>query len=449
MLGHADAAFRYGAVSWSPDALRRFLHPLMLPAILLNILVGNQLWMIGPIYVGQIIYWAVLIAAASMLLGTFPGRTWPLALLAFVALSRAVAAVTGSSVIAGVHLASANALLAVAGILVSLERPDLLLRQLRVFALVCIPIMFLQISGLSETVHAFNSLYWVDEDGLLVRQRPVQVPLLFAPAEGLQFVSPQARPPGLLHSNGVLAIVLLLGAALSLGRVGLRRLTRTDVIFAVALVFAMAKIGILGLLLLSVVTLVRQGRAVLGRVCAIVLVMVGAVCLYWFFFPGVLANTLTSDAFFYSIAMRTIDIALSLAGDAYGRQQLMDTMATTIGYYYADEGDIGGLSGIPKLLSALPWLLIAALFAFPWARRAWRRRGPMPSAAARTAELVALALLTGVFATPLFGAPLYAYFAGVALAPFALGLSPGLREILRKALARKARTAGIQFRAST
>jgi hypothetical protein len=418
----------------SAFAVRAVARRFLFPGIILNTVIGNQLWMIGPVQMGQFIYWLTLIAAAIVVITAFGHQTWPYALLAALPAARVIAvAVPGAEFGYG---AVANSLFLLAGVVAAIEEPLVLYRQVRLFLALCIPIMILQVAGAGLWTQALNTQYWTEEEGSRVVKQIF--PALFVRFNDLQYTSQQGRPPGLLHSNAVLAFVILLGMALQFARAQSRRITRGDVIVCAAMVLAMAKVALAGFVVLLTWTAIRGDSTVRARARAILGLTVALYALYWLFFPGMLLYNISVDAFITSVGVRLVDIAVATSSDPAQREAARQLLSASLSYNYGAETDIGGLSGYPALIKATPFLAVATLVALRTLRRGWRYVRSVDPARNRAAELLLLALLIGPAGTPLFGASIYWYFAGIAAVPLALGMSPHMVNVLRDAETRRA-----------
>ena len=97
----------------------------------------------------------------------------------------------------------------------------LLHKQLVIFLALCLPVMFLQILGVSSLLMGWNTEYAhdtsiLDIDELGTFKDIPLFPTLFVGIDDLNYSIGQGRPVGLLHSNNVLSIFVSIAACLNL-----------------------------------------------------------------------------------------------------------------------------------------------------------------------------------------------------------------------------------------
>ncbi|MEO7775014.1 MAG: hypothetical protein ABIT36_01295 [Steroidobacteraceae bacterium] len=396
---------------------------LVLPLILLNIISGNQLWMIGPLFVGQIILWFAVMICGVAMLGYLGGRVWIYVLLLTIPLSRVMEALTGSPTMTLLYLISLNSVFFMSGIIAATREPDLVFRQVRTFLVACVPMMFLQVAGAGSWTQALNTEYWVDE--LQVGKEKEVYPTLFRTEENIKYGVGQGRPAGFLHANNVLSLVIIFGFVLQMGRWKDKHVSATDLVIVATMVLAMAKIVIAAFLIMVLYMLVNGDSTQRSRVWRLLLVTAICYGVYAFLFPGLFAMQLSVYKIMYSITVRLTDmLAAFTALDASQQAAILDLLGDASFYNYASESDVGGLSGYASILMMWPLLLGAMLIGIPVFWLGARKLRKISSRRELTAWLALIAVVMFPAAVPFFRAQLYWFVFGFAAVPLIALLMP-------------------------
>ena len=108
-------------------------HRLVLPALWLNTLFGNQVWSATYTSVGQVFYWVSLLLSAVVVCRTFNKSLWPYVLVLAVVGSR-MASLVGLPAFRELYIGSTLVLFASAGVALALLWPRTLESQARVVA---------------------------------------------------------------------------------------------------------------------------------------------------------------------------------------------------------------------------------------------------------------------------------------------------------------------------
>lgn len=418
-MTEAAAATRFSRLPLHAAALQ-----LVLPSILLNIIVGNQRWMIGPLFLGQIILWLAVIICGVALIGYLGGRLWIYVLMLCIPLSRLMEALTGSPLMTLIYLTSLNSVFFLSGIIAATREPDLVYRQVRAFLAVCLPLMVLQVAGAGAWTQALNTEYYYSVEDI---GRPKEVfPTLFRPAENLKYGVGQGRPAGLLHANNVLSLVIIFGFALQLGKWKGRQVSATDLILVATMVLAMAKIVIAAFLAMVLWLLVSGNADHRARIRRLLLMTVVCYGVYAFLFPGLFATQLSTYKIMYSITVRLADmLAVFTALDGSQQAAILEALGGAAAIYrYGSEADVGGLSGYASILRMWPLLLGGAGVALPMFWLGVRRLRGISSRRALTAWLALIMVVLFPAAVPFFRAQLYWFAFGFAAVPFVMCLMP-------------------------
>ena len=433
--------------------MRMLAYRLILPAIWLNTLFGNQLWYPDILWIGRVSYWISLGAVVLVVLRAFGTRIWPYFLLAVIVASRLalLGKIPGAQLI---YLGSTFSLFVVAGVLLAIHAPEVLQAQSRKFFLLSIPVMVFQVAGIAEWLQAFNTLYAVTgPNENIIRPTIRMLPLLFTSEAELmstrysdfyEFLSMQARPPGLTHSSAMLAVFILAGAALHLGRLKGRSITWDDFIIVFAVVVSGAKLALVGFVLVSCWTYIRSEAVLRRRVRRVFGLLAALLVVYAMVFPAALLHNLGVGAIERSFFVRGVDALLRIAPEAAWQLPAVVDVIGTFHTSFSDEETFGkgALSGVATLFYTLPFLTVAGLLGLPWIVRGLRHCRVVSPETGRTAELMAIVVLMAPFATPIIDSQFYPLCVGIAFMPIAGGFSARLRRRLLRSAQLRANVKG-------
>jgi hypothetical protein len=395
---------------------------LLFPLMMVNIAIGNQVWEVGGMNPGQPIFFLVLALALTVLAGSLRNSLWACVFAAAIVAGRVLEAATGIST---VYYVALNAAFLLVGIILALEAPTLVYRQVRFFLALCVPVMFLQVMGAGEWTQALNTEYLITEADAW---NPKTVyPLLFQPIEYVEwhYSVGQGRPPGLLHANNVLSLIIIFGFVLQFGRAQRKNATWTDAILIACLVMAMAKIALFVVFLLMLwMWMLRDSvsSARATRVFWLIVIMYG---LYALLFPGLFGWQLSGYKIMYSISVRVFDLLEVFQGlDDSQRSAIVNMMGDAQTYDYASDEDVGKLSGYALILNYWPVVAAIGLLMTPIFFTGLSRLRALYPVIAATAFGAAVTVVLYPAAVPFFRAQLYWFIFGFAAIPFLFLVAP-------------------------
>lgn len=377
------------------------------PGLVLAMVVGNIGWRLGPLPLGQALSWTNDAAAAVLVLGRFPKRWWPYALLAGIAAAKALT-------IAGVAPELSDlafdillsALFVAAGAIIVAERPGITYRQLLFFAAISIPVMLLQMSGVAAWSETYNMEHTADA----AHPRPT----LFVGEDDLHYRMAQARPSGLTHANNFLSLIAAFAFALHFSRIRTPHLTARDWIISTFALLTMAKVTLLVMIVVvtwKLVTGIRVERRRMARVSGMLLLLVA---MYGVLFPGLLAANTAASKVSYSFFVRANDFADMLPDDSALKGWMRDRLEGT---YRAPEKGGGGLTGYAQIIRVLPYVIAGGILLAPVVYTGFRRvRRRYPETVDMTV-LIGFVVVIYPMAIPPFRTQIFGFIAGFALLP--------------------------------
>lgn len=397
----------------------------LLPVLLANITIAANLWELWGAGIGQVLFWvAIALAWVAASGGRYAG-------VATVAVAAALVLRLGEQVTGGQlievlrHVAVAGVLI-IAGATVAARRPHLIRRQLVVYLAVSIPLMLLQMSGVSSVVMGWNTEYAHSEDVLLIEEigtfKKIPVyPSLFVPREELFYQIGQGRPVGLSYSNNVLSVLVAIAVGLSVGMARSSRLTIGGAVVATALVLTMSLTALAAALLTYAVVFLAGPSWRRLLVWKTVLLIGALQGIYYLFFPGLFTTNFSDAKLLQSVFTRGLEL-FDMVGLDWLRRAY-DERIYFLGDFVKTDSTY---SGVAKILSSPlgGGLAIAAPFGLWFYLHRLRLMKRSEVALYFGCGVTAVACVLSQFGVPYFEAPLFQFIFGFALLPLFRGLWP-------------------------
>lgn len=390
---------------------------LLLPLLLVNVTVANQEWRVGPLMISQVLFFwpAIICAFLIVVLRWGASSVWPLLLLGGVAAARAVGANNAAGSTYFLYGLPLHTLFFLAGGVLAMRRRERLYRQLRVYFLLTVPFMFLQVAGAGDWTLALNTETTAVGDSDVSVARSTRRLLFVAPDPDVPLTIGQSRPSGLMHANNVLSLVILLALAIALGRLRRSPAGWSDALFVAAMVLAMAKIVMLGFVLMAAALVVIGSRYERRRVRRILVLTAALYGVYALLFPLLFFHHFNLYHVMYSFSIRINDFLGTLDPNSPLVEFLAPHMEDTP-ELIADEGT-ARLSGYAMLSGILPYLMVVAAIGSILYLRALAKVRRWSPEAATTSVLVLLIAVLFPAAVPYWRSPLYWFILGIGMMP--------------------------------
>jgi hypothetical protein len=402
---------------------------LLFPGVLLNVTVANQMWDLGPVYAGQLVFWPAIACAALVVTLSFGSRSlWPPFIIGWLVAARAVGANQAQGLVQLFYAIPLASLFVLAGGITAAAMPRRIWSQLRFYFLLSVPLMLLQVAGAGSWALALNTETEAVGDLGASAARTVY-PTLLVPYDQVRFAIGQARPAGVMHANNMLSFVIMLALAVQFGRIQSRRVTWTDALFCAALVLCMAKIVMLGFICLVVWFSVTGSCVQRARIRRVVLLTACLYAAYGLLFPGLFQHHFRLEHMSYSVLIRVNDFIATFDPSGPAIQGVLARLQDTPTLSDPDDPGRGGmLSGYAMIVRLLPALAVVAMLASVPFCNSLRAVRLQSRAVGSTAIGVLLMVILFPVAVPAFGSPLYAFALGMGLMPMIWYYSPGLRR---------------------
>jgi hypothetical protein len=388
---------------------------------------------------GQVLYWCSLCIAMYVVQQNFARSYWLYLLVSLLVVSRMVSYVEIPGAYS-MYILFMLMLFASAGASLILQAPQIVNTQAKVFFILSFPVMILQISGFSEWVQTFNTLYNItNSDGAIIHSEFFLLPLFNTPEDFLianytsdyfQYLSMQSRPPGLTHSSAMLAVFILSGTALHLGRLRGKQVRFYDLVLVSVVVFSGAKLALLGFIAIVFQAILGASRKIRFRLISILCLLLIVLLLYSFIFPASINHNFGLGAFEASFLTRAIDAAVAVNLDLVEEPYVIDIMGRYPTLLNSDSIESGGLSGAVGFLTFLPFVLIIVFAISSVVAKGFRICNKFLPDRAKISKLMVLVLLVVPFASNMFNTPFYGLCIGITILPIIIGLSPRIRNHL-------------------
>jgi hypothetical protein len=333
---------------------------LLLPLMWVNLTAGENHWAILGLGVGQLLYW-IIIGLGWYVAFRSPYQKIATAMLLCAFALRPMEAI-GDGVVANVlRLGALAGVFTIAGAWIYGRDPNFLHRQLVVFLGLCVPIMLLQILGVSSFVLGWSTAF-LDDQTVRISERDLgtfrDVPLyptLLVAREDLIFSLAQGRPGGLMHANNIISIFVSIAVALNLVIPRSSRLRAGDLIITAAAVLAMSKMvfALQALLYVGVLLFAPMERKVLTLKLFFVFGI--GFCLYYLLFPGLLQLNLSEEVFRVSFMLRLLGVLNAIGVESVGA--FLFDQALLIGRAYREDENYSDVAALLSSDVAIPALL--------------------------------------------------------------------------------------------
>ena len=295
-------------------AVRRQAQNLLLPAIILTAIFGQDRPQTAMVVVGQLASIAAVALAAVVALSALAGRVWPGILVLVVVILRAIRLVPAGdmSVINQLYALATTVLFAAAGADLLLTRRKLVARQMATFVAISCPMMALQLLGVGEWTQSFRTQF-AGDSGL------AQHPTLLIGRDDMILSGIQARPGGFLYANNYLSVFIVFALALYLGDTHAPKRAVRNGLLATASVLSMAKVVFFAFVVMGLVAVVLRQKALLRRWGAMALMLLVLLGGYRLLFPGMFEVNMSLELWRTNFQMRLAD-ALYASGSERARE---------------------------------------------------------------------------------------------------------------------------------
>jgi hypothetical protein len=387
----------------------------LFPGLLLAMVVGNQLWMLGPLYYGQMISWLNIAAAVIVVHKNFRNESWPWILVICIILTKGLDILFPIQSTKLAYYFFHESLFCIAGAVIAFRSSSLVYKQIMIICLLNVPIMFLQAAGIGEWAQFLAMEDTTDGNYDLIAT-------LFQEDLATHWSVIQFRPSGFLYSNNRLSYFVLFGFALHFSHIRKRYLWGTLALCAMS-VLSMAKIVFLIFLILVLFLAMAGSRQQKIWAFNSVVITVFLVGVYAVIFPGMFSQHLDLILSGHYFFVRINDILESFGEGSFIIETLKEYFIDTPTADWVTDPD-SHVSGYSYLIPFLPFLVIAGIILLPLFVRGLRLLGKRVPHLKSMSILSLLIVVIYPAAVPVWKAPEYWFLAGFGLLPLFVCLRP-------------------------
>ena len=293
----------------------KFSRYLLLPIMLVNLTIAENLWKIFGFPMDLGLYLVTICLAFYVGLCS-PYRKVVIAIFFVAIFARLFFTLGGFELAHIVSFASLAIIFIIAGAILYGRNPLFLHKQLTIYLGLSLPIMLLQILGVSSFFMGWNTGYLHDplvfslEDIGTFKEFQLY-PTLFVGIDELIYSYGQARPVGLMHGSNPLSIFVSIAIALNFSIARTNRLTYSDLIITTVTMLLMSKMAffITFILYFGALIILPAKRLLALRLITLCLFILS---LYYILFPGLFMVGFSSGMVMEAIAYRLLDILRAL-----------------------------------------------------------------------------------------------------------------------------------------
>lgn len=331
--------------------LKSFSIMWLLPGLLIGGTLNQQFWSNTLLIIGRIASASSMLAAAIIVWSTYREKKWPLAIFAGIIISKVGRIMMGdSSGFSALYTVFLALLFCFAGAAIAFEKKQVIYRQVIFFCLISIPVMIMQLTGLSEWTQILRPELHGSES-------IAQVPTLFVAYQNVTIITSQARPAGLFWANVFLSIIIMFGLGLHYGRIKTNRLIWQDFVLCAIAVLAMAKIVFLTFFVIVGWRFLTGDSFQKQKIKKVIILFFSLCFLYAIFFPGIFAFTTSADLLVKNFKGRVHDLTFTMESKSTESIDHVDQKSKSI------DHESGYASLVEK---SLPYFIIALFFLIPF-----------------------------------------------------------------------------------
>ena len=228
---------------------------------------------------------------------------------------RLLAALGGTESLREVGFAALAIVFAVAGAMMYGRNPFLLHKQLVVYLALCIPIMVMQIMGVSQFLMGWDMGYTHSVLDILspgeigtFKEVPLYPTLFVESSDNFEYSIGQGRPVGLMYGNNPLSVIVAIAVAVNLAITRTSRIKFSDIVVTGAVVLTAGRLVYGTTILLYLWFLIFGVRERRLLVLKLIIVFAIVLLLYYILFPGLFIANFSKEMMMVSIMLRLVDL---------------------------------------------------------------------------------------------------------------------------------------------
>ena len=341
---------------------------ILFPVMLISHTVSASGWMLFGINLGVFLY--VVTTGIALYVGLRSRyRSLVTTMMVLTIVMRLFAEFSGSEPLRQMAFGSLAIVFAVAGAMMYGRNPFLLHKQLVVYLALCIPIMVMQIMGVSQFLMGWDMGYTHSVLDILspgeigtFKEVPLYPTLFVESSDNFEYSIGQGRPVGLMYGNNPLSVIVAIAVAVNLAITRTSRIKFSDIIVTMAIVLTMSKLAFSTMILLYLWFLVFGMRERRLLVLKLITILAIVMFLYYILFPGLFMSNLSEAMVMSSLMLRLMDVIYSLGiENSFGQLVWLSEVYKPYDAYMVLEEESYSVIGIllkSKLLIPLLFVVI-------------------------------------------------------------------------------------------
>lgn len=410
--------------------LRRLTLNLILPIFVFNLLLTNQVWSDALLWAGRLFYWILLFLSFLflILMKSFIKKNYIISIFILMMFCKISSLLFPEFEF--LYLTLVMLIFIFVGVCAAKDYSTDINSQVRFFIWITALIMAIQVSGISEYSHFFNTLYTTRDISSWNDFEINLFPSLFKSRDELLnnyyevFVlnaSNQLRPPGLLHSHALNTLFILVIAAFYFGRNVKSGITPTFYCIIFALVFTGSRAAqiIFIFMIFFLYFFNNKHYKVKRNTVKISFIYILMIIFYSLCVPAAFEE-FSLNSILFSLEYRFGNFLSNIAPSFLNNNFFQDVNASYELILEANKiqfEDASELSGLVSLLYFVIILLFSLMFYFPKIKASYKYYRLNDSSYLYSSLLVMLTILLILFSSPFISSIFYWFCFGIAISP--------------------------------
>lgn len=272
--------------------------------MIINQGLGSQLEPITIFYIdiSQIFNWFVILGFCVIARNTFKHSVWVLIIIFSLITTKIFQVLIGDLTFLYIgYKVSLLSLTFLIGFIFSFKHVDLIYKQVLVFAIFNVILMFLQVSNAGDWTQFLST------ESTAAFGEKITYDTLFVTYDNLNYSVIQARPSGFLRSNNILSGFVIFGFALHFSRDN-KRFWWGTLVLCTMMVLAGARIIYLCYIIMIVIIILGKNKFFIKKAINSILCVITLSFIYYLLFPGLFINWWSFDSIFFNIFIRINNI---------------------------------------------------------------------------------------------------------------------------------------------
>lgn len=263
---------------------------LLFISLIINISIGNQQLMFGPINFGILFTWLAILCSIIIMFNTLKNRFLTISLVSFIILFRILETI--SPTFFTLYFLSVGLLYLFAGYIIFTQNINMIYKQIMIIVFINIFFQFAQLLGVWEWPYFFTTFG---------EYNPGDV--IFVEMNNLNINKSQLRPSGIFASPIYQSLITTFATSLHFTR-HTNRIPLASIAIILMIILSNSKYPVLGFAIISLIVLLRGTHNQKYFIIKSIMIYIFLLTIYSIIFPGVFNMTLNIRYFAWSFFVR-------------------------------------------------------------------------------------------------------------------------------------------------